>query len=388
MEKNYYLSVGSKLGGHYEIIQVLGEDDSEILYLVKDIHRRDTLFVLKEFYLKEHSFREAREVLPFEKSKYLFDERKKEILSEINLLLTHNHKDELQTYGYFEEHNTIYTIMEFINDANLTGYLKEETHDQTPEAPISELSVSEVPVENKSEKKQDKPKKEQKEEKKDSSIFLKILIVSVLIFLGLAYYAYDMIKTDKEKKHHNSVKVLVDKTPYHPELTSDATRAENNNTTNNMPNNFDANSSQEENLSEELVVTDLPITTFSTISIKRFLDQLITASINGSIDEVVSLYDENVDQYFNLKEVDHQTIYDDKVSYRNKWVNREFTIMDFKIIQAYKKGDVRYCDVKSTIHWEVSSANFIKTASGTSTNFLTLKKVGKGFKVKSIYSKK
>jgi len=54
---------------------------------------------------------------------------------------------------------------------------------------------------------------------KESYIFNKILLVTVAIFLGLALYAYNMFKEEKENIKNKNV-VITNNTPiYHPPLT-------------------------------------------------------------------------------------------------------------------------------------------------------------------------
>lgn len=125
MKNSKYLSSGENLGGHYEIVEVLGEDDFEILYLVKDRHLKDRLFVLKELFLNALSIRdEDNLVYTPAKSKYIFEQTKKEVILETNRLEEASQKQEIETYGYFEENNTVYIIMEFKNDSNLDNYLQ------------------------------------------------------------------------------------------------------------------------------------------------------------------------------------------------------------------------------------------------------------------------
>ena len=205
MENKQHLPVGSQLDGHYEIIEVLGEDDFEILYLVKDTHRLQTLFVIKELFLKKISLRtESKEILTLEKSKDIFEDTKQELRVEAKKLQkSHYRKDDIQTYGYFEENNTIYIIMEFVNDAGLNSYLnirlKKENKKILPSVK-EEYGL-----------KQEKPK---------STIFLKILLVAVIVFIGLGFYAYKMIEENKIKAQEKPT-VEVKNTPiHHPELTN------------------------------------------------------------------------------------------------------------------------------------------------------------------------
>jgi hypothetical protein len=201
MENNHYLSIGTKVGGHYEIERVLGEDDFEILYLAKDLHKRGEYVVLKELFFKAYSKREGRDVTTLAKSKIIFEETKKEVIAEVEALLNNPKTDEISIYGTFEENNTLYTIMEFINNPNLDNYLKINNETEKKEEPLK-LNTPEdrtyqkkIPQENISKKDINIEKKE----KPKSSLFLKILMTSLLICIGLGYYAYNMIKEDKKK---------------------------------------------------------------------------------------------------------------------------------------------------------------------------------------------
>ena len=108
MEKSNYLPIGHKVGGHYEIVKVLGEDDFEILYLAKDLHLLEKPFVLKELFLKAYSSRENVNVYTLAKSKSLFEETKQEVIAEISVLQKEASPRVAQVYGYFEENNTVY----------------------------------------------------------------------------------------------------------------------------------------------------------------------------------------------------------------------------------------------------------------------------------------
>ena len=389
MEKSNYLPIGFKLGGHYEIIKQLGDNNVSILYLVKDTHRRETLFVLKELFLNDISYREGTEVYSKENSKHLFESQKKETISSVNLSQKAKKEEDFEIYGYFKENNTIYTIMEFINESsNIERYFMEKKQ---------EIELPPIPTK---EPKATPPKK------KKSFLFLKLLLLFVIILAGLFFYSYKMIQEDKaraKEKKENSVRVIVKEHIHHPPLaekkdepqtptTINITNNEINNSILNTPetNTTDENnSSYIENNSTIKSIEEIPINrSFDEVSVKNFLDKIVTLSINGSVDKLVSYYDAEVDRYFSLSNVTHETIYNDRVNYNKKWVNREFTILDFQILKAYRKGDSEYCDIKSTTHWNVSTEDFEKTASGVSTDFITLKKTAKGYKLKSIYTLK
>lgn len=219
MENSYYLSNGYLLGGHYEIVKVLGEDEFEILYLVKDRHRLESLFVIKELFLKAYARRENETVHVMAKSKLLFEDTKKELISEITIAQKKSQTNLIQIYGYLEENNTVYTIMEFINDSNVAHYLQnnfqnenenEDNRDKIVLPPIENHKKNSIKKDTQSATKSSKVKETptKKEQKNKSHIFLKILSVSVLIMVGLLYYSWNMIKADKERAKEHKVSVI------------------------------------------------------------------------------------------------------------------------------------------------------------------------------------
>lgn len=462
MENSHYLPEGHILGGHYEIVKVLGEDEFEILYLVKDTHRLESLFVIKELFLKAYARRENEAVQIMAKSKLLFEDTKKEMIAEITTAQKNSQDNQVQTYGYLEENNTVYTIMEFVNDSNVAHYLqdnavkedrKEENKDEIVLPPIKNHNKKEsIEVENRVE-----PDEiiVEKEEKTKSYIFLKILSLSVLVMAGLAYYSWDMIKADKERAKEKQVSVVTERTAYTPSLNDreeeepikkeelkveekkvrplNASYIEEGEQNINAKDDlFDIPNEEvyEDDEDTKVVVKEEPMVKeepkielqkepevkelgepispvkkensnslgtqiggenstdrFNRMSVKRFLDTFIASSTSGSIDDIVSQYDSKVDRYFSLKNINQNKIRKDKVSYQKRWTKREFRLVAFKIISIYRKGNFDYCDLSTTIQWNVSSDNF-KTSAGRSKGLMTLKRTYDGFKVTSIYTVK
>ncbi|SFV69708.1 hypothetical protein MNB_SV-14-994 [hydrothermal vent metagenome] len=199
MENSKYLPVGSNIGGHYEIIDVLGDDDFEILYLVRDNNRRGSFFVLKELFLETFSSRSGESVFTIPEAQGVFDKRKKEIILEIDFPKKRNKidRDEVKTYGYIKDNNTIYTVMEFNNNFDLKNYLHFKPRDEIILPPLDLIT---------------------KKSDKKSFLFLKILIIAIIVFAGLAFYAYKMLKEDRDKPKEKP-KVVVTQTPInHPAL--------------------------------------------------------------------------------------------------------------------------------------------------------------------------
>ncbi len=446
MENSKYLPVGTNIGGHYEIIDVLGDDDFEILYLARDNHRRGSFFVLRELFLETFSSRSNKSIFTIPEAQGVFDKRKKEIMLEIDAPKNKRQLSDIKTYGYIEDNHTIYTVMEFTNNFSLENYLQFKPRDEII------LPSLDLPNESK---------------KKKSYLFLKILIVMVITVAGLAFYAYKMLKEDRDKTEEKP-KILVTQTPiYHPTLVTrtETTKVESKpevkdiepkveepkvilsnaeyipvEETESLPktdikenveskNSIDKDAVYIDNETEELPapeevpktvivpkVKTLPveeaksislgskietiphnevslgtpivkesIEPFNRVAIKDFLDDFIASSATGSVEDIASQYDYHVDRYFSLKDVTQTSIKKDKTRYNKKWTKREFKIENFKIIKKYQKDGTDYCDIKTTTKWKVST-NRGKKASGTSNGFMTIKKTAHGFKVKSIYT--
>jgi len=447
MENSKYLPVGSNIGGHYEIIDVLGDDDFEILYLARDNNRKGSFFVLRELFLETFSSRNNESVFTIPEAQGVFDKRKKEIISEIDTPKKKRKISEVKTYGYIKDNHTIYTIMEFTNNFNLKNYLQFQPRD---EIILPSLDLN------------------SEEKKKKSFLFLKILIITVIIVAGLVFYAYKMLQKDRDKTEKKPA-VIVTQTPInHPALINrtetpkEEPKAEIkieepksvpngaeyipvNETVTKEPMPLDSknglNSVVEndaiyiDNETEEIATEKEPpaqkeppkivavpevktapleeaksisvgskIETiphhnislgtpivkesknmFNRVAIKDFLDNFIASSATGSVEDIASKYDYHVDRYFSLKNVTQSRIKKDKSHYNKKWTKREFSIEKFKIIRKYHKDGTDYCDIKTTTKWKVST-NSGKTAKGKSHGFMTIKKTDNGFKVKSIYT--
>jgi flagellar basal body-associated protein FliL len=435
MESNKYLPTGTIIGGHYETIDVLGEDAFEILYLVRDNHRRGSFFVLKELFLETFSSRNQESVYTTPQAQGVFNKRKQEIINEIDTPKKVRQVADVKTYGYIEDNNTIYTIMEFTNNSDLTHYLQFHPKDEIVLPSVEELNSN-------------------SKTKKKSSIFLKILIVTVLIGVALALYANKMIQEDRAKAETKQ-EVIVKQTPLHyPELTHRSEKipkivegedskveTANRESTSSLPKNREyiptteratdevkgdstdtikedaiyIDNETEEIIDEEEIVDSKPTlpvirreatalppqektssflgtkieskkeNIFNKASIQNFLNNFIASSATGSVEDIASQYDYHVDRYFSLTNVTHSTIKRDKRRYNRRWTHREFLIENFKILKIYHKDNRDYCDVKTTTKWRVST-NSGKQASGTSRGFMTIKETSGGFKVKSIYT--
>jgi len=410
MEKNKYLPAGSIISNKYEVIETLGEDEFEILYLVRDIKRKGSFFVLKELFLETFSSREGELVFTVPEALGVFHKRKKQIIEEIEA--KKSNLDDIKVYGYEDDNNTVYTIMEFSNNASLEKYL-HFTHKDLKSLPTLDELIN-------------------KKKSFNYAFILKVLLLMGLL-AGVALYSYRFFQqssVDNEsyelkepvnndfpqlKDRVKRVEVTVEKDiPMEAEESSpnvsrierieepiavpivslpviekvtitevDFNKSNSNNET--VAVSFLSDTSVEEELLEkEERLSEESAAISIERRIKLFLDDYITASAT-SVDETMKFYDTKVKKYFRFNHPTHKTIIKSQKRYNLKWVKREFQISDFTIVKAYQKDDLNYYDLKTTTLWQVDNKRG-KKVSGRSRGFMTLKEVEDGFKIISIYA--
>jgi len=121
------LPIGYVIGGHYEVLKVLGQGGFGIVYLVKDQHKLDELLVVKELFAKEFSFRKRESTMVINQSNmvHIFQKIKEDIKKEVTILSKISNPNIVKAYGYLEENETIYSVMEYLKGMDLERYLKE-----------------------------------------------------------------------------------------------------------------------------------------------------------------------------------------------------------------------------------------------------------------------
>jgi serine/threonine protein kinase len=121
------LPIGYIIGSHYQIVKVLGQGGFGIVYLVKDLHKLGELLVVKELFAKEFSFRKRESTMVINQSNmvHIFKKIKEDIKKEVTILSKISNPNIVKAYGYFEENETIYSIMEFIEGKDLELFLQE-----------------------------------------------------------------------------------------------------------------------------------------------------------------------------------------------------------------------------------------------------------------------
>jgi len=131
-ENSQHLPIGHKISGHYEIIEVLGQGGFGIVYKVKNRHQLDKVLIIKELFLKKDSFRVRGKttVATNPGMKHIFEKIKGDIEKEVEILSSINNKNIVQEYGQFEENQTIYSLMEYIEGVDLGQYIEKHPFDE------------------------------------------------------------------------------------------------------------------------------------------------------------------------------------------------------------------------------------------------------------------
>lgn len=120
------LALETQLSNHYIIKSILGHGGSGWVYLA---HHRllDEYFAIKELFPMTCCYRTANEKniqLYSTNAKEQFDDYKKHILNEAEILIRIRHPNILHIYDFFEENNTVYLVMEYLKGYTLKDYIK------------------------------------------------------------------------------------------------------------------------------------------------------------------------------------------------------------------------------------------------------------------------
>jgi serine/threonine protein kinase len=117
----------------YEVLQVLGRGGFAITYLCQDKHL-DRLVALKEFFPAGSSRRGAAVRFSDTMTAAGQQEAKLKFLTEARVLSRLQHPNVVRVHSLFEEHNTAYMVMEFLNGRSLEQILAERGPLPEPEA--------------------------------------------------------------------------------------------------------------------------------------------------------------------------------------------------------------------------------------------------------------
>ena len=115
------LEIGTKLNNNqYEIIDILGKGGFGIVYKVKRINDLKE-FAIKELLISSGSicFRNKYNNKISAKNRNIFNLFKERVKQEVEFLSQNKNKNIIHIYNYFEENNTIYMLMEYIDGYDL-----------------------------------------------------------------------------------------------------------------------------------------------------------------------------------------------------------------------------------------------------------------------------
>ncbi len=110
--------------GKYEILKVLGQGGFGITYLAY-FNKLDTKVAIKEFYPKSFCERENTSVIPSNSYQELYNSFRNKFLEEAKQLAQFNHENIVKVTDYFEENNTAYFVMEYIEGVTLYDHISK-----------------------------------------------------------------------------------------------------------------------------------------------------------------------------------------------------------------------------------------------------------------------
>lgn len=126
---SHHLAPLTPLNGKYILGRALGEGGFGITYIALDTHLQ-VVVAIKELFLKKISIRDhTSEITVNSKDKACFENNKKRFLQEARVLAMFNEKDNegvVIVKDHFEENNTAYIVMEYLDGDTLKNRVKKE----------------------------------------------------------------------------------------------------------------------------------------------------------------------------------------------------------------------------------------------------------------------
>lgn len=126
--ENQPLRVGCVLqGGKYRIIRLLGQGGFGITYLAEQV-LMERKVCIKEFFLKDHCGRVAstsQVSLGTTSNRAMMEKYQQKFLKEARMIARLDHPNIVRIHDVFEENNTAYYVMDYIEGKNLNNLVKE-----------------------------------------------------------------------------------------------------------------------------------------------------------------------------------------------------------------------------------------------------------------------
>lgn len=115
-------------GGKYQVNSLIGSGGFGNTYLVTQVSLGRKV-VIKEFYMKEFCERDddtSRVIIPTEGSKQIVDRYRQKFLKEAQVIASLKNEHIIQIYDIFEENDTAYYVMEYIDGGSLKDKVDSE----------------------------------------------------------------------------------------------------------------------------------------------------------------------------------------------------------------------------------------------------------------------
>lgn len=127
-DKTYILSNGTKLKNKYMIVDFIGEGGFGITYKCQDI-LFNTYVAIKEFYPSGYAnrniYKSSEVTITYEESHRFFLEWERKFFEEAKILAQCSDAPSIvKVFDFFEENNTAYIVMEYLDGITLSQYLK------------------------------------------------------------------------------------------------------------------------------------------------------------------------------------------------------------------------------------------------------------------------
>lgn len=121
-------------GGRYKILHTLGRGGFGITYLAEDVARQNRV-AIKEFFYKEHCERKADHSIsvPLASNVPTVDRLKQHFLREAHTLKSIQHPNIVRVLELFEENQTAYYVMDYIEGRSLAEQLEGQAQPMTEE---------------------------------------------------------------------------------------------------------------------------------------------------------------------------------------------------------------------------------------------------------------
>lgn len=119
------LPIDTLLNDKYKITRILGQGGFGITYLATHIQLNKE-FAIKECFVSNWCVRDRNQVYAQERHKKSFEEFKKKFLREAQILARFEHENIVKVTDYFDQNNTVYFIMEFVDGESLQDLIKDK----------------------------------------------------------------------------------------------------------------------------------------------------------------------------------------------------------------------------------------------------------------------